>query len=1826
MTDIASLGLEINTSQVTQANAELDKFTDAAKRVDEAVNKVKPSVDGASTAIDQLGETSERTGQRVRVSNGQMNDTAEIMRRAAEQARLLEQANDAYLKSLQREIDVFGLSREELARYTAAERGLAQATQDRAAVLGASIDAMHREEQAARELAAAEDRATAAADSFIKKLQEQVATQNLTTKELLAHRAAQLGVADAAAPLIAQVKDAGHHMDDFSLSTVGARRELLVLAHELSQGNFQKFGGSMMVLGEQTGAAGLLFSAAGVAIAGVVGVLGLVGYAAVKGALDQKHMNDALIMTGNYAGVTADQLNDLAHAAAAAGGSIGEAKKVATELAASGKFSGEQIGYITEATVAWEHATGKSTDSIIKDFEKLAVQGYGNSARATEMVSKRALELNDQYHFLTEAVYEQIRALEKEGDARAASSLALKTMSDVTKERAESITENLGTIARYWNAVKHEVGGVIDYLGDLGKKTTPAMEVARLTKEIAQIDNGQYAAINGGDRSSYDQRTLAAIRAADVRALTKAQAELNAVNEKAAADRDKAIVQSDGAHAASRILQDNQKLEAKNLSELDIKLRQYGEDLAKVAAANPDSPLLGQDAVNEHTAALIKAHSKPEKGQDDRAKVLQDRLQNEQAALDAEKRIYDSRDKMLAVYHEKFGLSDDAFYAGRAAARADYLAAEAITYAKETALVQASLAAAKNPAEVAAAKSKYDQLTAAHQKFVDDMRTVGGEDSINAAANVEKSYQDAIKGVQALGIAEGKRVDDAIDKQKLHNAEIGKSKDQIELAKQAAIDLETVQLASDADYLRDAMNKMDLDEKSLAIYTMRLSYLDDEVAKRRQLSQMLADAAVLQANADAAKKAAHEWDDTAKHVSSTLADAIANGGGNAWKKLKAQIIQLGLEVPIQFAANGIASLLNPGAPQAAGAGNGLLSAAGNASSIYNTVTGKSLGGLTGTLGSGIAAIGNGIGSSSLSAFGAGFANVGGEAMSAAETFSAAGMTAEASAASLGSAISTALPYVGAAIVAYKVLDKLFSDGPESDTRLTFNSNNSAGNISINERGNEGKNDSYIAGASTTSSFGTFGVSSTFWAPAESETVQNFVKTVGMADDALAKYLTTSEKSNVTSYLTGKTDTAHVGAEGQIGSAEAGAALSKVFNDRIMNILEGIEPGLSKLEDGFSGTSAELATEVQNLLAYRAALRDSGEAVFGAQVTLQQIAALKAPSESTAAALTRITNEFNATNQVAQILGKDMSTAFGAAGLASEAARAQIILLSGGLDAFTSQASSFAQNYLSDAERLAPIAKQLDEQLAALGLTTIPQTKDQFKQLVMGLDLSSESGQKLYAGLMGLQDAFAQVHASEKSAADIASERADLQNKLDELTMTQAQLAEKARNAIDAHNLALYDQVVAAQAAKDAAEAAAEATKAAADAAKDAAQALLDTAGQAYSDLQTVVGREKDKLNAIYQTAADGLQSSIDGVTASVSKLQSLSQTLHSTLDAMSVPGQEKADRQAAQAQLEAALAIAKAGGPLPDADSIKNALATVGKDASGQFGSYLDYQRDLYRTKNTVGALAGYTDTQLSTDQLTLKTLQDQKTLLDKNHAADLAKLDQMLDQGKAQLDALNGVSTALMSIPQALAALASSITAAMNNSIAAAGSITQNAYQQYLGRPASTSEVDYWKGQAGNGVDVKDAIAESNEAKIQELYKTLLGRTGEAAGVDSWEASLAAGATWDQIKQGFLDSDEYKKLHPFAVGTNSVPQDMPAYIHKDERIIPAADNRELMARLRTPGAGNAELIAEVRALRAEMRELKAAAASTAENTGDVAKVIKRVAGRGDFIAVKEFA
>lgn len=551
-------------------------------------------------------------------------------------------------------------------------------------------------------------------------------------------------------------------------------------------------------------------------------------------------------------------------------------------------------------------------------------------------------------------------------------------------------------------------------------------------------------------------------------------------------------------------------------------------------------------------------------------------------------------------------------------------------------------------------------------------------------------------------------------------------------------------------------------------------------------------------------------------------------------------------------------------------------------------------------------------------------------------------------------------------------------------------------------------------------------------------------------------------------------------------------------------------------------------------------------------------------------LSRLAVEYQAVDVVFQSFGKS----FGAVGLASIEARDRLVQLAGGLDKFTSQGEYFLTNFFSDQEQAAALRKRIDPMLAQYGLSSEGENAAQaFRDFAVSLDTTTAEGAQAYATLMTIAPALKSVVDAEKGALD---ERKSLQDKLNELTMTSAQLREKERAAVDASNLALYDRVAALQAEKD------------------AAGTLLGDVDSAFSVLQNVVAREKQAV-----------QTSVDVHTAAVSKLQSLSQLLRSTLDSMKSPDQQVLARAAAQSQIRAVLASVQAGGALPDAESLKDALSAVSKGSTDQFTTLQDYLKDLYQTQNDIAGLADITDDSLSVEQKALKAAQDQ-----------LNALDAVLSSAQDQIDVLKGQSTTLLSIDQAVQGLSAAILAAKGNSVISANQAINEQYQKSLGRGPDAAGLAYWQQQAAAGTSIGDitaAIATSSEAaaQIEKLYESLLGRTADQPGLEFF---LRSGASLSEIQSAIKGSSEYSDYQKrlaipgfatggdFAGGWRVVGENGPELeATGPARIFNASQTSDLFSRLTSPSSNNDALLVELKALRAEVQAFRVA--NSSENT-----------------------
>lgn len=209
---------------------------------------------------------------------------------------------------------------------------------------------------------------------------------------------------------------------------------------------------------------------------------------------------------------------------------------------------------------------------------------------------------------------------------------------------------------------------------------------------------------------------------------------------------------------------------------------------------------------------------------------------------------------------------------------------------------------------------------------------------------------------------------------------------------------------------------------------------------------------------------------------------------------------------------------------------------------------------------------------------------------------------------------------------------------------------------------------------------------------------------------------------------------------------------------IGSLRDGVVTAASVL--GIEGAEATLAAFTVNLgkLSFKDMKADeiqaALEAVFGkvaddmAGAVLPGLADFQKVGEGLFETLTRVARQYQVVDVTLASIGKT----FGLVGVSSLAAREHLVGLFADLDEFTERTTFYAENFLTEAERLAPIQAAVTAEMARLGLASVD-TRDEFKAVVQGLDLSTAAGAELYAALMMVAPAFAKVTEESKAVSD-----------------------------------------------------------------------------------------------------------------------------------------------------------------------------------------------------------------------------------------------------------------------------------------------------------------------------------------------------------------------------------------------------------------------------------------------------------------------------------------
>lgn len=204
-----------------------------------------------------------------------------------------------------------------------------------------------------------------------------------------------------------------------------------------------------------------------------IGAVGGLAYAMYKGAEEAHAYNRALILSGNAAGTTADQMAILAGRVGDQTGSYGAAREAMMAMVESGKVAAVDMDRVGAAVVRMHQATGQSVQDLVKAYADIAKDPV-----------KAVLSLNEKTGLLTTSIYMQARALKEQGREQDAIRLVQNAYAEETERMAKNASENIGLLEKAWFGVKEAATSAWESAKKIGAPETDVEKITRLSRWI----------------------------------------------------------------------------------------------------------------------------------------------------------------------------------------------------------------------------------------------------------------------------------------------------------------------------------------------------------------------------------------------------------------------------------------------------------------------------------------------------------------------------------------------------------------------------------------------------------------------------------------------------------------------------------------------------------------------------------------------------------------------------------------------------------------------------------------------------------------------------------------------------------------------------------------------------------------------------------------------------------------------------------------------------------------------------------------------------------------------------------------------------------------------------------------------------------------------------------------------------------------------------------------------------------------------------------------------------------------------------------------------
>lgn len=452
----AQVAAEVAAADAARDSAEIS--AEQAAQIERANEAAYASRDAATEQMRAIGELNAR----IERGAASLEDLADIERQMDEQMR-------AGLLTEEEQLKMFAaLDKQEKQLIATHERELKQ--------VQALLRAYDPASAALKKLAADEEKLKAAVDAGrISREQYNRAMVSIAASRQEWEQISQ------------NVDEAADSIFNLGLRAREVRNSLAAISRQLATGNISGAGNSLLTIGSR---AALGFGALGVAIGGVTAALGLFAFAAFRAYRENQELERTLIATGDAAGVTDGAFRSMATSIDRSTNRVGAGRQALLELVSTGNATAETLEQAALAAVQLSELTGRSIKDTAREVQ-----------RVVEDPARGIAELNDRYHFLTAATYQQVAALQAQGREAEAAQVALAAFTEEHERRLQEAEEQLGTLERKWREFRRFLALGFELAKGAGRELSTDEELDNVRFALDEI-NQTLAAVSDAQRES----------------------------------------------------------------------------------------------------------------------------------------------------------------------------------------------------------------------------------------------------------------------------------------------------------------------------------------------------------------------------------------------------------------------------------------------------------------------------------------------------------------------------------------------------------------------------------------------------------------------------------------------------------------------------------------------------------------------------------------------------------------------------------------------------------------------------------------------------------------------------------------------------------------------------------------------------------------------------------------------------------------------------------------------------------------------------------------------------------------------------------------------------------------------------------------------------------------------------------------------------------------------------------------------------------------------------------------------------------------------------